>query len=236
MASPLQSFFEVVLHSESKTYDDYNYYNTRGLNSYLKGISGTPYPLLKKPLSQYTLGEIMSFQGRDRDNIGQLYATGRYQIIPVTLAGAVNRLKLPSNKVYDQQTQDLIGYNLIESRPNANKYIKGLVPDTKENLEKAALDIAKEWSSVGVPYAIQGAYQRVEKNQSYYQGGGDRGATDTIKVQNALKMLRQNKDKVFRGASESGGNTLKKKRVIFFSLIGITLISLSIYAYVKVNK
>jgi len=110
------------------------------------------------------------------------------------------------------------------------------VNDTDENLKNAALDVAKIWSSVGVPYPLQGSRKYVSTNESYYSGGGDKASTDTIAVQNGLRMLRQNKGKVFRGSSSDGSSNPKKKRIIFFSIIGIALISLSIYAYVKIRK
>jgi hypothetical protein len=236
MASPIQNFFDVILEGESKTYNDHNYYTSSGLKGYIEGGYGTQYPLLNKPLSRYTLKDIIEFQSRPRDNQGQLWATGRYQIIPSTLKGVASRLNLPLSKVYDQQTQDLMGYELLTERSSLRKYLEQEVSDTDENLKKAALDIAKIWSSVGVPYPLQGSKKFVQTNESYYSGGGDRASTDTIAVQNALRMLRQNKGKIFKGASSDGGNNTKKKRIIFFSIIGIALISLSIYAYVKIRK
>jgi hypothetical protein len=235
MASPIQNFFDVVLEGESKTYNDHNYYTSSGLKGYIEGGYGTQYPLLNKPLSRYTLKEVIEFQSRPRDNQGQLWATGRYQIIPSTLKGVATRLNLPLSKVYDQQTQDLMGYNLLTERSSLRKYLEQEVNDTDENLKNAALDIAKIWSSVGVPYPLQGSKRYVNTNESYYSGGGDRASTDTTAVQNALRTLRQNKGKIFRGASSSSGSP-KKRRIIFFSIVGIALISLSIYAYVKIRK
>jgi len=236
MASPIQKFFDVVLEGESKTYNDHNYYTSSGLKGYIEGGYGTQYSLLSKPLSKYTLKEIIEFQSRPRDNQGQLWATGRYQIIPSTLKGVASRLNLPLSKVYDQQTQDLMGYSLLTERSNLRKYLEQEVNDTDENLKNAALDVAKIWSSVGVPYPLQGSRKYVSTNESYYSGGGDKASTDTIAVQNGLRMLRQNKGKVFRGSSSDGSSNPKKKRIIFFSIIGIALISLSIYAYVKIRK
>ena len=90
------------------------------------------------------------------------------------------------------------------------------------------------WSSVGVPFPVQGSKRAVSVNESYYSGGGDRASTDTLAVQVALKDLRKNKDKVFRGSSNV--NQKKTKRIVFFSFIGITIIGLSIYAYTKYGK
>jgi hypothetical protein len=234
MASPIQNFFEVILEGESKTYNDHNWYTSSGLKGFIEGRNSSPYPLLTKPLSQYTIGEVMAFQDRPRDSSGQLWATGKYQIIPSTLAGLVKDLNLPTSKVYDQSTQDLMGYQLLINRTNLRKYLQQEVPDTDENLKKAALDVAMIWSSVGVPFPVQGSKRAVSVNESYYSGGGDRASTDTLAVQVALKDLRKNKDKVFRGSSNV--NQKKTKRIVFFSFIGITIIGLSIYAYTKYGK
>ena len=232
MATPLNNFFDIVLKGESKTYNDHNYYTSSGLKGFIEGNYGTPSPLLQnKTLSDFTIGEIMSFQNRQRDASGQLWATGRYQIIPDTLKGLVNNLNLPLNKKYDQSTQDLLAYQLLVNRSNIKKYIEQEVPDTDENLKKAALSVAQIWSSVGVPFPVQGSRQYLQTNQSYYQGGGDKATTDTLDVQTALKNLRKKKDNVFK--TTFGGDKKNIKRIVFFSLIGITIIALSIYAYKK---
>lgn len=192
--SLLADFFSTILAGESKTYNDHNWYVSGGkLKGYIQGGFGTPYSLLgSKPLSEHTIGEVMQFQSRGRDATGQLWATGRYQIIPNTLKGLVSDLKLPPSTIYDKTTQDKMGLRLLTGRTNLRKYLTSEVADTTENLEKAALSVAMIWSSVGVPYQVQGKYGTVQKNQSYYSGGGDRASVTTEKVQEKLKALRNN--------------------------------------------
>lgn len=198
MASPLQNFFEIILHGESKTYNDHNWYVYGDqLKGFIEGRSNNPYPLLNKPLTKYTIDEVIAFQNRQRDGSGQLWATGRYQIVPKTLKGLLTSLKLSTNKLYDQQTQDLMGYQLLMERPALRQYLKGEIPDTIENKQKAALDVAKIWSSVGVPFETNGSIKKIKFNESYYSGGGDKASTDSIYVQEGLKMLRENADNVF---------------------------------------
>jgi len=72
-------------------------------------------------------------------------------------------------------------------------YLTGAVADTERNVNLAALDIAKTWSSVGVPFDMVGARQRIKRNQSYYQGGGDRAATNVDDIIKALKLSRRKK-------------------------------------------
>jgi hypothetical protein len=189
--SVVSDFFSVILKGESKTYNDHNWYTPSGLKGFIEGRSSRPYPLLKKPLSEYTLGEIKAFQSRSRDSSGQLWATGRYQIIPKTLKGVQSRLGLPDSTIYNQATQDKMALDLLNERRDIKSYLEGKVDDSEANIQKAALQVAMIWSSVGVPYAVQGRHRMVQKNQSYYSGGGDRASVSTESVQSALRFLRK---------------------------------------------
>lgn len=192
----IKSFFDVILKGESKTYNDHNYYTNNGLKSYIEGGYGTKYPKISRSLSDYTIGEIQSFQSRSRDNIGQLWATGRYQIIPDTLKSLVSKSGLSLNDKYSPENQDKLALQLMMGRSNIKNYLTKIIPDTKENLEKASLSMAQIWSSIGVPYAMQGSRKWIDKNESYYSGGGDKATVKTETVQNELRKLRDNYKKV----------------------------------------
>jgi hypothetical protein len=128
----------------------------------------------------------------------------------------VSSLGLSKTDKYDQTNQDKMAYQLLVERPAIKNYIQATNEDNKENLEKAALEVAKIWSSVGVPYATKGKYGQIQKDQSYYSGGGDKASEPTEKVQDALRTLRQNKDNVFKDSKigTDGKNNLTK--TIFF--------------------
>lgn len=213
--SLLADFFSTILAGESQTYNDHNWYVSGSkLKGYIEGKYGTPYPLLGgKPLSDYTIGEIMQFQSRGRDATGQLWATGRYQIIPDTLKGLVSDMKLSPNTKYNKATQDAMGLRLLTNRSNLRKYLTSEVPDTTENLQKAALSVAMIWSSVGVPYPVKGRHQMVQKNQSYYSGGGDKATVTTESVQEKLKSLRNN------WINATTEQVVQKKNVLIILLI-----------------
>ena len=227
--SALTNFFDVTLAGESKTYNDHNWYTPSGLKGYIQGKFGTPYTLLTKSLSEYTIGEIKKFQSRSRDNSGQLWATGRYQIIPQTLKGLQTSLNLSDSTLYNKETQDKMGLKLLTERKPIKDYIYANVPDTKENLEKAALQVAMIWSSVGVPYAMQGRYKYIEKNQSYYSGGGDKASEPTEKVQEQLKELRKNKDNLTgeNNVDFFKSNTTKKSSIN--TIVIVSLITIASY-------
>jgi len=231
--SQISEFFDVILKGESKTYNDHNWYTGSGLKGYIEGVNSNRYSLLQKPLSDYTLGEVKAFQSRGRDSQGQLWATGRYQIIPSTLKGVQARLGLPDSTKYDAQTQDKMGVSLLTERSSIKNYLSGILPDTKENLEKASLEVAKIWSSVGVPYATQGSKRAVSKNESYYSGGGDRASVNTEDVQEALKKLRINYDDLFKWKSSSSQKKNRNWLYITLVLLGLAGVGFAVYKIAK---
>lgn len=229
-SNSIKTFFDEILKGESVTYNDHNWYTSSGLKGYIQGRNTNRYPLLKKDLSQYTIGEVINFQSNPRSGNGQLWATGRYQIIPSTLKGEVATLKIPYSQKYDKKTQDQLGIGLLLARTNAKKYLTQQVEDSATNLQKASLDVAKIWSSVGVPYAMQGSRQQINKNQSYYTGGGDTASVKTEVVQQALKKLRKaygSKDNKGKGEGKKGG------KIVLFSFIGLTLVGAGVFVYYK---
>jgi hypothetical protein len=222
--SLLTDFFSIILKGESKTYNDHNYYvSGNKLKGYIEGSYGNKYPLLNKPLSEYTVGEVMQFQARSRDNTGQLWATGRYQIIPNTLKGLQQSMKLPLTAKYDNATQDAMGLKLLTERSAIRNYITSAIGDTKENLERAALEVSKIWSSVGVPFATQGRNQAVQKNQSYYSGGGDKASVTTEAIQEKLKMLRNGWGNVTANVTANIGG--QKKNILIGILLSLAIIA-----------
>jgi len=196
----IKEFFDTILQGESKTYNDHNWYTSGGLKGYIEGRNTNKYSKLKKPLSEYTLGEVKSFQSRSRDSVGQLWATGRYQIIPDTLKGLIPKVGLSDSSKYNKENQDKLALQLLINRSPIKNYLSGKVEDNKKNLESASLSVAQIWSSVGVPYAMMGHKRFVTKNQSYYEGGGDKAKVKTEDVQKALKKLRTKyiKQKMFK--------------------------------------
>jgi hypothetical protein len=230
----LSDFFETILKGESKTYNDHNYYTSGGLRGFIEGGFGAKYSLLSKPLSEYTIGEVMDFQKRGRDATGQLYATGRYQIIPKTLSGIVARMNLPRTTKYDKRTQDLMGLNLLTERKPIRDYVESKNEDNKANLENAAKSVAMIWSSVGVPFDMQGNKQFVKKDQSYYSGGGDRASVKTELIQEKLKSIRKNWGNL--GTDNNDTPIGEKKKLVSVILIAIVVIGGWVLTRTLMNK
>ena len=176
-AAKYPRLYALVTRGESKTYNDYNFYTVSGLKSNVDG-KGSKYPLLNRPLSTYTVGAIKKMQAENRyDTNGQLYATGKYQIIPGTLIGMTKLAKISDSAIYDNITQDKLANALIASKSALNNYLTGKVADTDTNLRAAALAVAQIWSSVGQP----------SNNKSYY---GENATVSTTEVQKMLRSYR----------------------------------------------
>ena len=169
--------YALVTKGESKTYNDYNFYNVAGLKSNVAG-SGSKYPLINRPLTTYTVGQVKAMQTQARYGAnGQLWATGRYQIIPSTLIYLQRYTGISDSALYNKVTQDRLANALIATKPALNNYLTGKVADTDANLKSAALAVAQIWSSVGQP----------SNNKSYY---GENATTSTYDVQKILKSYR----------------------------------------------
>jgi hypothetical protein len=169
--------YALVTKGESKTYNDYNFYNVSGLKGNIDG-KGSKYPLLNRPLTTYTVGQVKRMQAEARYGAnGQLFATGRYQIIPSTLIYLQKFTGIADSALYGKVNQDRLGNALIATKPALNNYLTGKVADTDANLRAAALAVAQIWSSVGQP----------SNNKSYY---GENAVVSTESVQKVLKSYR----------------------------------------------
>jgi len=233
----LKKFFERILAGESKSYNDYGYYTCTGslsscYHSYLEGSSryNKKYSLLPNPLETYTIKYIMDCQAKSKDSsTGQLYAVGRYQIIPTTLKGLAAEINIDVNLKFSPEIQDKFGLALLT--PTYKKYLRrfilGEIENTQENVEKAALETAQIWSSLGIPYDLTMTYKGVvynpKKNQSYYPF--DRATVPASTVMAALTDLRRD----LNSPPETGSKNS-------FSLFFLALLGGAYYYFSKRNK
>jgi len=213
----LKTFFDAILKGETITYNDYGYYVCTGslskcYRSYIKGSTryNKKFPTMPNDLETYTVAEIMANQALPKDSAtGRLFGVGRYAIIPVTLKGLVKNNKTDVRLKFTPALQDQFGLYLLMERKNLRNYITKKVEDNKANLEAAALDMAKIWSSIGIPYAMRitwggSTYDQV-KNGSYYR---ERVGVKTEACQAALKELRANLSEATEGGLGTGGGNL----------------------------
>lgn len=231
----LKLFFDAILKGESVSYNDYGFYVCTGTlsncyRSYIKGSSryNKKFSTLPNDLETYTIKHIMMSQALLKDSsTGKLFGVGRYQIIPATLLGLVAANKTDVNQKFNEAVQDNFALYLLLERKNLKNYLTKAVPETKETLEAAALDLCKIWSSIGLPYAMQvtwnGTTKSKLKNESYYS---ERVGVKTEAAQAALKELRINYNSAPDQAAPTG------KSGLFF----LIAIAAAYYIYNKNKK
>lgn len=148
-----------------------------GINSVNRGNAGdTPggaKSIFGKNLTDMTVGEIMQAQRE-----GRVFAVGKYQFIPGTLASAVSYTRVPLNAKFDSATQNrLFDYLIDVKRPEIGAYINGKSNNKKEAIQQ----LAREFASVGLEYPEAGR----RRGQSRYAGVAGNAASISPEVAGA---------------------------------------------------
>ena len=107
-----------------------------------------------------------------------LFAAGKYQIIPDTLAGLVKSGVVKRDEQFSPVIQDRLATELI------NRRLKAAGSDPL----KQQLELAKEFASIAVPYDVMNNKGiLIRSGQSFYEGqAGNRAAISTQSIQAAL--------------------------------------------------
>ena len=121
---------------------------------------------------------------------------------------------LKNSDSYNEQNQDKLAFQLLTERAAIKNYLNGSVADTLENRQKASLEMAKIWSSIGIPYNLNGK----QKDQSYYSSKGDKASVTSEIIQQKLQQLRSN----FSAVVEF----VKKKPLVTISLAIVSIVAL----------
>lgn len=173
VADPLEQLKAEI----SKSEGNYNAYN--------RGKAGdTPNPTID--ITKLTVGQIMTMQNTiAKDGKRKLFAVGKYQMIPVTLAEAVanSRVGVKKEDLFDATTQEKLFMHLLYKRPKLMAYING----TSEDLNAAVNDLASEFASIPTTSG-RGAYDG-DKAKNKASGGLAR----VEKIKTILKSMRQAK-------------------------------------------
>ncbi|SNR31294.1 peptidoglycan-binding protein [Flavobacterium sp. ov086] len=119
---------------------------------------------------------------QDKQANRDVFAVGRYQLIPITINDAVTRLSLDVNLKLNEEMQDKIfdEYLIKLKRPKIIVYLEG-----NGEVKDAMYDSAKEWASIGVEKGKRISDKKVkegdnivtieryaEGGESYYAGDG----------------------------------------------------------------
>lgn len=154
-----------------------------------------------KNISSMTVGEIQRLQSiSDPNNTERLFAVGKYQTIPITLANAVEGLGLSEDTVFSPEVQEQIGIFLImEKRPRVGQFIRGEGTVTEDD---AMMSLAREFASIPVPRAVrQGEFgswpkTNLQAGDSFYSnpqaGRGNRASHSVEETRAVLRRAREN--------------------------------------------
>ena len=157
------SLLNVIAMAESESSGGYNAMNRNVNGRYRGGHSDDKFGM--GDLTSMTVGEIRSHQ-----NKGDIFASGRYQIVPDTLQFLINKGVVKPGDMYDAATQDRLAVALIENR--------GVTPEMALNdPTQAASRLAPEWAGLPVLAPQQGSTRSLSVGQSYYAGDGVNQAT-----------------------------------------------------------
>jgi hypothetical protein len=145
----------------------------------------------KIDFSQMTIQDIMAHQALPPGNSQRLFAVGKYQVIPITMKGAVAALGIAMNQTFGPMPQEQVfrNYLIADKRPSVKKYITGQT----NNLLGAQFALALEFASVADP----------NTGRSHYGGsGGNRASISSAETATALNDERvQYKENLDEGMS-----------------------------------
>jgi hypothetical protein len=152
----------LIMKNESRGKPDaYNYvsgYNAEGRPIYASVINSagtrTGGDILEgRKISEMTIAEIQELQKK-----GKLYAVGKWQMIPGTINDMVRNMPNidPKTQIFDDKFQNSLFRDFFSKRkrPLIGRYLQ---EDPKVTEIDAAMQVAMEWSSVGVPRDVKKA-------------------------------------------------------------------------------
>jgi len=163
LAPPMEKVSRVVVKGESPLgYRDWNRGTSPNGKPLSKAVAGLP--VAYNDIVELTHEEHLARSGRkiNEDNPERLFAIGRYQIIPTTAIDAFKFLGYSKKQKYTPEVQDnMFKYLLMGKRKPLYDYIKD---EKGSDKDKAVLEMAKEFASIGVPYDVQVTVTKTDAN------------------------------------------------------------------------
>jgi hypothetical protein len=176
---------------------DYNIYNfgKSGGGGIRSSTPGSKY--YKKDaisLTNKTVRQILTLQ-RSGDNPlgkGDIFAVGKFQLIPGTLYSVASKLKL-LDSLFNETTQEKLGdYLVLEKRSDTGRYIKGLNGGSKQDLEDAVQALGLEFASFPIITRDGQKYGNVDAgtgNKAYYGGSGPNPSNSKYTIKDVVRRL-----------------------------------------------
>lgn len=123
-------------------------------------------------------------------NKRKMLAMGKYQFKGSTLELVMKKLKLDVNTIFNEKTQEVLGYGNLMSKNSIKTYLEG-TSSGEAALTEAMISLAKEWASMPVPKGMQGKNRYVNAGESYHSGdGANKSDVPLAEVISALNETR----------------------------------------------
>lgn len=148
-------------------------------NSYNNGVAGDAKGRTKN-LTGMTISQITKMQEGKKSTGREVFAVGKYQIVPETLKGAIEALGIKGNELFNEEMQERIfrDFLISSARPSVKKFITA----QSNNVESAQLALSREFASVANPMT----------GRSYYSGsGGNKASISAKETEESLRATRK---------------------------------------------
>jgi hypothetical protein len=188
---------KLLMSHESKGF--YEAYNITGIDDddnfkvFTSSFGKGEYDIVNMTISQIKTAQTTKIG----ENKKHLFAIGILQMIPNTLKAYLQWLQHyksteESTQLFDKKFQDTMPWFFWNSkRPTIQQYFQGHV-----NVQQAAVSVAQEWASAGLPTGIINAKGVISDGTiSYYAGdGANKAHYSADKVIEALESTKKNLD------------------------------------------
>ncbi|WP_145964345.1 hypothetical protein [Chromobacterium phragmitis] len=136
--------------------------------------------------SAMSISEVQKRQNLPVGDKNRLFAIGKYQIIPTTMADAVKKLKLTGNEKLTPELQEKIfsEYLIAKKRPQVKNFITG----KETSPAKAQTALAAEWASVADPKTGLSRYGKVGHNKASISASSTKEALTKMKEEYATNI------------------------------------------------
>jgi len=201
-ANALNDLKKFIVKNESG--QDYNIYNfgASGKEGIRTSTPGTKYYTKNAEiLTSLTVKQVLIKQrdseGKNPLGKGDLFAVGKYQIIPKTLYSIANTLNV-LDQLFDQTTQEKLGdYLILDKRSSTTgKYVRGNNAGNQKNLEDAVQGMAQEFASLPAMTlkpekgsTVVGNVVTGVGNSGYYGGDGNNPDVVKISIKDMVRIL-----------------------------------------------
>jgi muramidase (phage lysozyme) len=145
-------------------------------------IYGNNEDKLPAPITTMTLNALLEAQPAWGARWGSS-AAGRYQFMPPTLRGLMQKMQLSGDAGFTPGMQDKLAYQLLKGRGYA-RFKSGALA-----LDAFGKQLAMEWASLPVLSPTKGAHRMLERGETYY--AGDRLNRALVKPERVEALLHQ---------------------------------------------